>query len=61
MFLDDNNNLLSVQNDYNDGDLTVPCVIIESDDSELVGNTINFQVEDVSQLIMNYLRSIFTN
>ena len=61
MFYDDQNNLLTVTNDYNDGDLTILCVIVEADDTNMVGCTVIFSIEDASRQIMKDLRSFFTN
>ena len=61
MVCDDQNNLLTVKDDYNDGDLAVPCMIVEAEDTNLVGQTVMFSIEDASHQIMKYLRSIFTN
>ena len=60
-YLDANNNLLSIQKDYADGDLMVQCTIVESDIPESIGNMVENSVSEAHELVMKYLQSLYNN
>lgn len=55
----DGETMYSIQNNYVDGDSIVQYILFESDEFSTVGNVIEYSVEKVHCLILQYLRKLY--